>query len=59
MVDTISRASRPSERWQRTHTLYRKPNTSKPASGHEIYPYLLRKLPVSITARRVISRLVW
>jgi putative transposase len=27
--------------------LYRKPNTSKPASGHQIYPYLLRKLPVT------------
>lgn len=27
--------------------LYRRPNTSKPAPGHEIYPYLLRKLPVT------------
>jgi len=27
--------------------LYRKPNTSKPAPGHKIYPYLLRKLPVA------------
>ena len=27
--------------------LYRKPNTSKPALGHKIYPYLLRKLPVT------------
>ena len=26
--------------------LYRKPNTSKPAPGHKIYPYLLRKLPI-------------
>ncbi len=26
--------------------LYRKPNTSKPAPGHQVYPYLLRKLPV-------------
>ena len=26
--------------------IYRKPNTSKPAPGHIIYPYLLRKLPV-------------
>lgn len=25
--------------------LYRRPNTSKPAPGHKIYPYLLRKLP--------------
>ena len=28
-------------------TLYRKPNTSKPAPGHKIYPYLLRGLPVT------------
>lgn len=27
--------------------LYRKPNTSKPASGRQIYPYLLRKLPIT------------
>jgi putative transposase len=27
--------------------LYRKPNTSKPAPGHKIYPYLLRNLAVS------------
>jgi len=27
--------------------LHRKPNTSKPASGHKIYPYLLRKLAVT------------
>ncbi|WP_217898769.1 IS3 family transposase [Puniceibacterium sediminis] len=26
--------------------LYRKPNTSQPAPGHKIYPYLLRKLPI-------------
>ena len=26
--------------------LYRMPNTSKPALGHKIYPYLLRNLPV-------------
>jgi putative transposase len=26
--------------------VYRKPNTSKPAPGHKIYPYLLRKLAV-------------
>ncbi len=26
--------------------LYRRPNTSKPASGHKIYPYLLRDLKV-------------
>ena len=27
--------------------LYRKPNTSKPAPGHKIYPSLLRKRPVT------------
>ena len=27
--------------------IYRKPNTSKPAPGHRIYPYLLRNLVVS------------
>ena len=27
--------------------LYRRPNTSKPAPGHEVYPYLLRKLAVT------------
>ena len=27
--------------------IYRKPNTSKPAPGHKIYPYLLRDLPVA------------
>jgi len=26
--------------------LYRRPNTSKPAAGHKIYPYLLRSLDV-------------
>ena len=26
--------------------IYRRPNTSNPAPGHKIYPYLLRKLPV-------------
>jgi putative transposase len=26
--------------------LYRRPNTSKPADGHKVYPYLLRGLPV-------------
>ena len=26
--------------------IYRRPNTSKPAPGHKIYPYLLRKLEV-------------
>ena len=27
--------------------LYRRPNTSKPAPGHKIYPYQLSKLPVT------------
>ncbi len=27
--------------------LYRRPNTSKPAPGHKVYPYLLRKLTVT------------
>ena len=27
--------------------IYRRPNTSKPAPGHKIYPYLLRRLPVT------------
>jgi putative transposase len=27
--------------------LYRKPNTSKPAPGHQVYPYLLRKLAIT------------
>jgi len=27
--------------------LYRRPNASKPAAGHTIYPYLLRKLAVT------------
>ena len=27
--------------------LYRRPNTSKPEPGHKIFPYLLRKLPVT------------
>lgn len=26
--------------------IFRRPNTSKPAPGHKIYPYLLRRLPV-------------
>src|SRR3954464_15969909 len=31
----------------RIQAVYRKPNTSKPAPGHKIYPYLLRNLPVT------------
>ena len=27
--------------------IYRRPNASKPASGHKVYPYLLRKLAVT------------
>ena len=30
----------------RIEAIYRKPNTSKPAPGHEIYPYLLRGLTI-------------
>lgn len=26
--------------------IYRRPNTSKPAPGHKVYPYLLRKLAI-------------
>jgi putative transposase len=26
--------------------LYRRPNTSKPAPWHKVYPYLLRKLEI-------------
>ena len=31
----------------RVEALYRKPNTSKPAPGHKIYPYLLRGLTIN------------
>ena len=27
--------------------IYRRPNTSKPAPGHKVYPYLLRRLAVT------------
>src|SRR3546814_5766105 len=30
----------------RIDAIYRRPNTSKPAQGHKVYPYLLRKLAV-------------
>ena len=30
----------------RIEAIYRRPNTSKPASGHKIHPYLLRGLTV-------------
>ena len=33
-------------RRMRIEALYRRPNTSKPADGHEVYPYLLRSLAV-------------
>ena len=33
-------------RRMRLEALYRRPNTSKPADGHKIYPYLLRGLAV-------------
>lgn len=40
-------------------TLYRKPNTSKPAEGHRIYPYLLRGLAITrpIKSGQPISRI--
>ena len=40
--------------------LYSKPNTSKPAPGHKIYPYLLRKLPITRPNQVwVVSRKWW
>ncbi len=33
-------------RTMRIEAIYRRPNTSKPAAGHKIYPYLLRGLKV-------------
>jgi putative transposase len=33
-------------RRMRLEAIYRRPNTSKPASGHKIYPYLLRGLAI-------------
>lgn len=34
-------------RRMRIEAIYRRPNTSKPAPGHKICPYLLRKLAVT------------
>jgi putative transposase len=34
-------------KWMGIEAIYRKPNTSKPAPGHKIYPYLLRDLAVT------------
>jgi putative transposase len=31
----------------RIEAIYRRPNTSKPAPGHKVYPYLLRRLAVT------------
>jgi putative transposase len=31
----------------RIEAIHRRPNTSKPAPGHKIYPYLLRELPIT------------
>lgn len=31
----------------RIEAIYRRPNTSKPAPGHKVYPYLLRKLAIT------------
>jgi putative transposase len=36
--------------------LYRRPNTSKPAAGHKIYPYLLRGLAI-VRPNQVWARL--
>lgn len=35
----------------RIEAIYRWPNTSKPAPGHKVYPYLLRKLAVTRSNR--------
>jgi putative transposase len=29
--------------------IYRRPNTSKPTPGHKVYPYLLRKLAITLS----------
>jgi putative transposase len=34
-------------KWMGIEAIYRRPNTSKPEPGHKIFPYLLRKLPVT------------
>jgi len=33
-------------RQMRIEAIYRRPNTSKPAAGHKVFPYLLRGVPV-------------
>ena len=33
-------------RWMGIEAIYRRPNTSKPAPGHKIYPYLLRGMTI-------------
>ena len=35
--------------------IYRRPNISKPALGHKIYPYLLRNFPVDRKSTRLNS----
>ena len=35
--------------------IYRKPNTSKPAPGHKIYPYLLRRLAVTASENGMVT----
>ena len=37
--------------------IYRKPNTSKPAPGHRIYPYLQRGLTVTLPDQVYFNRL--
>ena len=46
-LDVGRRHVRALMRRMRIETLYRRPNTSKPAPGQKIYPYLLRGLPVT------------
>lgn len=36
--------------------VYRRLNTSKPAPGHKIYPYLLRELPIKIS---MVGKSAW
>ena len=50
-------------RRMRIEAIYRRPNTSKPAPGHKIYPYLLRGLkidrPNQVWARKDIDTSPW
>jgi hypothetical protein len=46
-VPSVRVASQPSGADGHRGHIYRKPNTSKPAPGHRIYPYLLRNLTIT------------